>query len=403
MGETDFLPYGRQSIDDDDIDAVSAALRSDWLTTGPAVKAFEKDFASATEAPYAISCSSGTAALHLMMCAFEVGPGDAVIVPAITFVATANAARYVGATVYFADVDPNTGLMGPDHVEEALGRIKGQRARVVVPVHLAGQPAAMAEIHDVAKNRGLVVLEDACHAIGSRYGNDDAGSHAVGACHHSAMAAFSTHPVKTITSGEGGVVTCRDQTLYDRLCRLRNHGIVHEADDFIDQNLARDSGGALNPWYYEVHDVGFNYRASDIHCALGRSQLLKLARFVERRRQLVSLYDERLAPMAPNLRPLTRTPGNQPAWHLYAILIEFERLGLDRAEVMSSLRKAGIGTQVHYIPVPLMQIYRTENGMEDLPGSRAYYERTLSLPLFPSMKDEDVDRVAEALTEALGL
>lgn len=403
MTMTEFLPYGRQSIDEDDISAVTAVLRSDWLTTGPEVEAFEQDFAAAVDAPYAVSCSSGTAGLHLMMCAIGAGPGDAVIVPAVTFVATANAARYVGATVYFADVDPDTGLMGPEHVSEAIDRITDHKPRVVVPVHLAGQPSAMAEISELAGLHGLSVLEDACHAIGSRYGNPNGEPYSVGSCHHSAMATFSTHPVKTIASGEGGVVTCRDKTLYERLSRLRNHGIVQKADDFVDQERARDSGGSVNPWYYEIHDVGFNYRASDIHCALGRSQLTKLASFVERRRILVSLYDERLASMAPNVRPLTRMAGNQPAWHLYAVLIDFAQLGLERAEVMSGLRRAGIGTQVHYIPVPLMQPYRDDQGPADLPGAHAYYERTLSLPLFPSMKDEDVDRVADALADVLGL
>lgn len=403
MAMTEFLPYGRQSIDEDDIAAVTAVLRSDWLTTGPEVEAFEKDFASAVDAPYAVSCSSGTAGLHLMMCAIGAGPGDAVIVPAVTFVATANAARYVGATVYFADVDPDTGLMGPEHVAEAIDRIIDHKPRIVVPVHLAGQPSALAEISDLAGTHGMSVLEDACHAIGSRYGNRNDDSYSVGSCHHSAMVAFSTHPVKTIASGEGGVVTCRDKALYDRLSCLRNHGIVRDPAAFVQPELSRDRQGKLNPWYYEIHDLGFNYRASDIHCALGRSQLKKLAKFVDRRNTLVSLYDRCLASMAPDVRPLKRVAGNQPAWHLYSVLIDFAQLGLERAEVMSRLREAGIGTQVHYIPVPLMPAFRENHGLVGLPGARAYYARTLSLPLFPSMKDDDVDRVADALAEALDL
>lgn len=394
-----FLPYGRQAIDEDDIAAVAEALRGDLLTTGPTVAAFERDLGDAVGAEFAVVCSNGTAALHLAALALGLGPRDAVIVPAITFLATANMARYVGAEVVFADVDPATGLMGAAEAEAALARVPNAlAARAVAPVHLAGQCADPTGIRALAERHGLHVIEDACHALGSTYDNGTA----VGAAAHADLAVFSFHPVKTIAMGEGGAITGNDPALGDRLRRLRGHGMTRAAADFVHSDLARSADAAVNPWYYEMHELGLNYRASDILCALGRSQLSKLGRFVERRRALAERYDQLLAPLAPTVQPLGRVPGQRPAWHLYVVLIDFDAAGRDRATVMRTLAERGIGSQVHYIPVHWQPYYRDRYGAVDLPGAATYYRRCLSLPLYPGLADTDVDRVVSALATSLG-
>ena len=392
----DFLPYGRQCIDEADIAAVAAVLRGDWLTTGPAVDAFEAAFARAVDADFAVACSSGTAALHLAALALELGPGDAVIVPAVTFVASANAARYVGAEVVFADVEPDTGLMGPAQLEGALTRApRGSTVRAIFPVHLNGQCADPTAMKAVADAHGLKIVEDACHSLGATY---DKGI-PVGAAHHADLATFSFHPVKTIVMGEGGAITGRDRRLEKRLRSLRNHGLIRDPAGFTMDTLARNQAGAVNPWHYELHELGFNYRASDINCALGLSQLAKLGHFVERRRALATRYDERLRPLANAVRPIGRMTNCVPAWHLYVVLVDFANLGVDRATVVEKLRAKGVGSQVHYTPVAWQPYYRARYGELSLPGAAAYFDRCLSLPLFPSMADSDVDRVVEALAE----
>ena len=394
-----FLPYGRQCIEDDDIAAVTAVLKSDYLTTGPAVDDFERAFAVKAGAAHAVSCSSGTAALHLAAAALDLGPGDAVVVPTMTFLATANAARYVGAEVLFADVDPETVLLGADHVEAALEQAGTLRPKAVFPVHLNGHVADMAALGDLARKRGLALVEDASHATGASYVANGARV-AVGRCAESAMTIFSFHPVKTITMGEGGMVTTNDAAVADRLQRLRNHGIEREPRNFTDR-AAAFTDNAPNPWYYEMQQPGWNYRASDIACALGFSQLQKLDRFLERRRALAALYDTLLAPLAPAVRPVPRRESFESGWHLYAVLIDFEGLGTARAKVMSGLRDQGIGTQVHYLPVHRQPYYKARYGNLRLPGADAYYARCLSLPLFPSMTDADVARVVDALSVAI--
>lgn len=396
-----FLPYGRQSIDDDDVAAVAAALRSDFLTTGPAVEAFEAAFAARLGARFAVVCSSGTAGLHLAALALDLKEGEAVIVPTITFLATANAARYVGAEVIFADVDAETGLMTAETLTAALAGAGGAPVRAVIPVHLGGQAAPMAEIAAVARGRGLAIAEDACHAVGTTYGVDRGAPVPVGACWHSDMAVFSLHPVKTMTMGEGGVITTAEETVARRLRRLRSHGMTAARADLVNDDLAFDASGEVNPWYYEMPEIGFNYRATDIQCALGLSQLRKLDRFIARRRALVDRYDGQLAPLAPTVRPVGRVAGVAAAWHLYGVLIDFLAAGTTRGAVMRRLRDAGIGSQVHYIPVHEQPYYRRRYGRRRLPGAEAYYARALSLPLFPAMADEDIDRVVDALRQAL--
>lgn len=381
-----FLPHGRQTIEDDDVAAVATALRDDLLTTGPRVEAFESRLAERVGASEAVVCASGTAALHLAMLALDLRPGDAAIVPTVTFVATANAVRLTGAEVVFADVDPETGLMTADHLDEALARARGLRPRVAVPVHLAGQCHAPAALRARAERHGLSVVEDACHALGTCYGD----GLEVGACRHADMACFSFHPVKTITMGEGGAVTLNDAARAARLRRLRGHG--------IDRQHAPEG----EPWRRVMPEPGLNYRASDIACALGLSQLAKLDRFIARRAALVARYEAALASLSPLVRPLGRAALCRPGWHLAVVLVDFRAAGVDRATVIARLRDAGIGTQVHFPPVHEQPYYSERYGALDLPGARRYHERALTLPLFPAMTDRDVDRVVAALGQALG-
>ncbi|MBF0247833.1 MAG: UDP-4-amino-4,6-dideoxy-N-acetyl-beta-L-altrosamine transaminase [Alphaproteobacteria bacterium] len=393
-----FLPYGRQWIEDDDIAAVVGVLKGDFLTSGPAVDAFETAFARHVGARHAVACSNGTTALHLTIKALGLGPGDTVIVPTVTFLATANAAVYEGVRVVFADVDPETALMTPDTLRDALARAGGA-AKAILPVHLAGQPADMAGIGAVAAECGLKVIEDACHATGGSYED----GHRVGASPHGAMAVFSLHPVKTITTGEGGVITTNDDHFAERMRLLRGHGMVRDEAAFLNADLAFDGAGAGNPWYYEMAEVGFNYRITDMQCALGLTQLAKLDRFVERRAQLVALYDRLLADAGlEHVRPLGRRAGCRPGWHLYVVLIDFQALGTERARVMTAMRERGVGTQVHYLPVHLQPYYRRLDPNLHLPGAWDYYRRCLSLPLFPAMSDDDVARVVDVLAGAIG-
>jgi UDP-4-amino-4,6-dideoxy-N-acetyl-beta-L-altrosamine transaminase len=382
------LPYGRQTIEDDDISAVVEALKSDFLTTGPLVEAFETAFAETVGARHAVACANGTAALHLAMLALDVQPGEVVIAPSITFLATANCARYVGAEVVFADVDPDSGLMTPETLAEALTRVGDRKLRAVLPVHLRGDAVNLPELAALASDAGAVLVEDAPHALGTTmtYGNV---AERVGDARHSAMATFSFHPVKTIATGEGGMVTTNDPALAERLRTMRSHGMV------------RPEGA--DPWWYEMPEPGFNYRLPDILCALGLSQLKKLPRFAARRRALAKAYETTLAPLAAVVKIATRPSWSDPVLHLMCVLIDFEAVGLSRREVVYKLRQYGIGTQVHYIPVHRQPYYRKRYGALDLPGAEAWYERCLSLPLYPGMADEDVGRVVEALRAVLGV
>lgn len=387
------LRYGRQTIDEDDVAAVLRVLRGDFLTGGPAVEGFEAALAARTGAAHAVACSNGTTALHLAAIAVGLGPGDVAIVPSVTFLATANAVRMQGAAVCFADVDPETGLLTPETLERALPAAAGMgRVRAVLPVHLAGQAADMPAIAEVARRQGLAVIEDAAHALGTRTPGGE-----VGRCLHSDLTTFSFHPVKTVTMGEGGAVTTNDAGLARRIRSLRSHGMVRAADGFRIADQAFDPAtGEPNPWYYEMQELGYNYRVCDISCALGESQLAKLDRFAARRAALVARYDGALAGL-DWLRPLGRLPGQQPCWHLYVALFDFAAMGLTRAQVMQRLRAQGIETQVHYLPVHRQPYYRGLYGLADLPGADAYYARCLSLPLFPAMTDEDADRVVAAI------
>ena len=382
------LPYGRQTIEDDDIAAVAEALRGDFLTTGPTVAAFETAFAETVGARHAVACANGTAALHLAMLALDVRPGEVVVAPSITFLATANCARYVGAEVVFADVDPDSGLMTRETLAEALTRVGDRRLRAVLPVHLRGDVADLPGLSALAAGAGAVLVEDAPHALGSTatFGNV---AERVGDARHSAMATFSFHPVKTIATGEGGMVTTNDGALAERLRIMRSHGMV------------RPQGA--DPWWYEMPEPGFNYRLPDILCALGLSQLAKLPRFMARRRALAARYRTALAPLAPLVKAAVRPDWSDPVLHLMVAVIDFEAAGKSRRQVVEELKARGVGTQVHYIPVHRQPYYVQRYGSLDLPGAEAWYARCLSLPLYPGMADADVDKVVAALAQVLGL
>ena len=382
-----FLPYGRQTIEEDDVAAVTEALRADFLTTGPLVARFEAAFAARVGAKHAVACANGTAALHLAMLALGAAPGEAVIAPTTTFLATANCARYVGAEVVFADVDPLSGLMTPATLEDALDRLGGRRLRAVLPVHLRGDAAELPALARLAAGAGAVLVEDAAHALGTAM-DFGAGPETVGDGRRSAMTTFSFHPVKTIATAEGGMVTTSDHRIAERLRRLRSHG------------MTRPDGGPA--WWYEMPEIGFNYRLPDVLCALGLSQLAKLDRFAARRRALAAAYAAALAELAPLVRPAVSPAWSRPVPHLMTVLIDFEAAGRDRAAVMEALRARGVGSQVHYIPVHRQPYYAERYGPLDLPGAEAWYARCLSLPLYPAMTEADVARVVEALKAALG-
>jgi len=375
------LPYGHQWVDDDDVAAVAAVLRSEWLTTGPAVEQFERALAAACGTRHAVAVCNGTAALHAAMFALGVGPGDEVLVPAMTFAASANCAVFQGAHPVFCDVEDDTLLVDPDQVAARLT----ERTRAVVAVDYAGQPCRWDEILEVAARRGVAVVGDVCHALGGSYRGRPVGS-------LGRLNTHSFHPVKHVTCGEGGAVTTDDAALAERMRMFRNHGIT---TDFRQREK-------LGGWFYEMVDLGWNYRISDIQCALGASQLRKLPAWVARRRAIAARYDAAFADL-PALRPLAVRDDVSHAYHLYVVRLELDRLRVGRAEVFAALRAEGIGVNVHYIPVHLHPYYRRTFGTRggDCPVAEAAYERILSLPIFPAMSDADVRDVIDAVHKVL--
>jgi perosamine synthetase len=371
-----FLPYGRQCIEDEDVAAVVEALRSDWLTTGPRVEEFERAFAATVSAREAVAVTSGTAALHAAMFAIGIGPGDEVIVPAMTFAASANCVVFQGGTPVFADVDPETLRLDPN---SAASKITA-RTKAIVAVDYAGQPCDYEALRALADSRGLTLVADACHALGGRYRGRPVGTLA-------AVTAFSFHPVKHITTGEGGMITTDRPELAQRMRAFRNHGLSSDARQ-------RESEGG---WFYEMTYLGFNYRLTDFQSALGMSQLRRLPQWVRRRQELAARYDAAFASDS-GIRPLATAPGVEHARHLYVV-----RVDGDRARVFRDLRAGGIGVNVHYIPVHLHPYYRERFGTGPglCPVSEAAYERILSLPMFPQMTDGDVEDVVVALRKAV--
>lgn len=376
------IPYGRQKIDEDDIAAVTEVLRQDFLTTGPKVEEFENALSKLTTAKHVISCSSATTALHLASMSLGLGPGDAVIVPSITFLATANSIRYTGADVIFCDVDPDTGLMTKENLEDSLSRANQNKIKAVYPVHLTGQCVDLSAIRKVADKNDLKIVADSCHAIGGLV-----NGHPVGACHYEDISTFSFHPVKTIASGEGGCVITNDDHLAEHIKKLRSHGMQPNPEE--------------GPWAYTMDELGYNYRITDIQCALGLSQLQKLGEFAKRRREIVKRYDELLLGIN-NLETVKTLSHSDAVRHLYSVLIDFDQAGISRAEFMLKLREKGIGSQVHYIPVHKQPYYEKLYGNLKLPGAEQYYRKTLSLPLYPGLTDEDINKVVASVKELLG-
>ncbi len=376
-----FLSYGRQNIDNDDIEAVVSVLKSDFLTQGPAVRAFEEALCLYTGARYAVTVANGTAALHIAVAALKLSGGSEGITTPITFAASANCLVYNDIKPLFCDICTDTYCIDPQHLEKTMGK----KTKVIIPVHFAGQPAAMKDIFRLAKKHSCYVIEDAAHAIGSCY---EDGSR-VGNCRYSDMTIFSFHPVKTITTGEGGAITTNDEHLYKKLLLLRSHGIARENFKYA---------SAIGPWYYEMQELGFNYRLTDIQAALGISQMKKLDAFKKRRREIVHTYNTLLAGIDWICLPY-EAPGVDSCFHLYVIQIDFEKLGMRREEVMNALKAQGIGTQVHYIPVHLHPFYREHFGYGpgDFPISEKFYEKALSIPLYPAMTDADIEYVCSQI------
>lgn len=371
------LPYGRQQIDDDDIAAVAAALRDPLITTGPRVAAFEQAIAERVGAAHAVAVSSGTAALHAAMYALGIGPGDEVIVPALTFAATANAVVFQGGTPVFADVDADTLLLGPEQAADRLTT----RTRAIIAVDYAGQACEYDALRALAQRCGLALVADACHALGGTYRGRPVGS-------LGDLTTFSFHPVKHITTGEGGLITTDDANLAGRMRRFRNHGITTDHHD----------RSAQGDWFYEMVDLGYNYRITDIQCALGLQQLTHLDAWIARRQAIAQQYDDAFADLEA-VQPLHVRPDVSHAYHLYVIRLDPTTCPVPRGVAFKALRAAGIGVNVHYIPVHLHPFYRQRFGCRPgtCPVAEAAYEQLLSLPIFPAMSDADVADVIAAV------
>lgn len=383
------LPYGRQSLDEADIAAVEAVLRSDWLTQGPAIERFERKVADYCGAKHAVAVSSATAALHLGAMALGLKPGDTLWTSPNTFVASANCARYCGADVDFVDIDPRTYNLSVERLAEKLERAakSGKLPKVIVPVDFAGQSCEMETIGRLARQHGFAVMQDASHALGARYQGRPTGD-----CRFSDLTVFSFHPVKIITTGEGGLITTNRTDLHDQLIRLRSHGITRDPR-FM-------SSAPHGPWHYEQVELGFNYRITDIQAALGVSQMEKVDRFVARRRELARRYGKLLKDL-----PLTlpwQHPDTESSWHLYVIRLKRDRVRMSHREVFEALRAAGIGVQLHYMPVPLQPYYRALGFKAgDFPEAERHHGEAISLPMFAALADGDQERVAEQMQRVL--
>jgi UDP-4-keto-6-deoxy-N-acetylglucosamine 4-aminotransferase len=381
--------YGKQSVSEADIAAVEAVLRSDFLTQGPAIERFEQSVAEYCGAKYAVAVCNATAALHIACRAAGLSAGDTLWTSPITFVASANCGRYCGADVDFVDIDARTYNMSVEALSEKLHRAKAAHKlpKIVVPVHLAGQACDMKRIRALSEEYGFTVLEDASHAVGADYLDTKVGS-----CAFSDMTVFSFHPVKIVTTGEGGMILTNDKALYERLVLYRSHGITREP--------AKMTHAADGAWYYQQIDLGYNYRMTDLQAALGCSQMQRLDAFVTRRRELAVRYDELLRDL-PLVTPRVME-GTAPSWHIYVVRLDFERIGKTKEQIFAAMKERGVVLNLHYIPVHLQPYYENlgfERG--DFPHSEAYYEEALTLPLYYDLTNEQQDEVVAALREAL--
>jgi perosamine synthetase len=375
------IPYGKQHIDEDDIQAVVEVLKSDWLTTGPKVDEFEVAFSELVGSKFGVAVSSGTAALHSIIHALNIGYGDEVIVPTMTFAATANCVLYQGGKPVFADVHPDTLLIDPEDVKRKIS----DKTKAIIAVDYAGQPCNYGELRRICAQHGTALVDDACHALGASYNGKRVGSIAD-------MTAFSFHPVKNITTGEGGMVVTDSPEFFDKLKRFRNHGI-----DTDHRQREREES-----WYYELVDLGFNYRITDIQCALGISQLKKLPEFLLKRRKIAKLYDQAFADSSV-IHPLKVDTNIYHAYHLYVISVDFDKIVKTRQEVFKTLRTNDIGVNVHYIPVHLHPYYSKflDTSKVDCPVAERMYEKILSIPIYPSMTLEQVNDVIEKIFKTI--
>lgn len=377
----EFISYGKQWIDEEDVRAVTDTLKSDYLTQGPKVEEFEKVICDLTGAKYCVAVSNGTAALHLAVAALKIKSNSEGITTPITFAASSNCMVYNDIKPVFADIDPKTYNINFDEIKKK----STSNTKLIVAVDFAGQPADLESIYPWAKENNIYVIEDAAHSIGSKFKDGSM----VGSCKHSDLTTFSFHPVKTITTGEGGAITTNSKELYQRLLLLRSHGIT-KSPNLLSQNPG--------PWYYEMQDLGYNYRMTDIQAALGISQLKKLNKFVARRREIVALYNEKFSDL--NCIIPYEEEKLYSSFHLYVLLIDFKKVGKPRKQVMEMLKANNIGTQVHYIPVHLQPYYMKKFGYKngDYPIAEDFYNQALSIPLYPKMSDKEVNQVIKNIS-----
>ena len=395
MDTKKLLFYSQQTIDSDDINEVVKALKSELITTGPYVEKFEKKIAKLTGSKYAVACSSGTAALIMAYKAIDNKNYKRVLVPSMTFVGTANAAKILGFSVDFVDCNESNGLIS---IEDLESKLKKKKYDLVVPVHLNGRASDLEKIYYLSKKYKFKIIDDASHALGTEYVNSKGEKSMIGSCFYTDMTTFSFHPVKNITMGEGGVITTNNKKFYETLVKLRNHGIEKEPKNLLNKELAFSSNKKINPWYYEVNQLGFNFRSSDINCALGYSQLKKLNSFKSKRIYIIKLYEKYLK-NSDLVEIVSSSSIKGVSWHLLVLKIKFNLLKIDRSKLMKELLKKNIRTQVHYIPVHLMPLYKKNK--INLKGTVNYYDKILSFPLFPRMENKDVKYVVKSLQNIL--
>jgi UDP-4-amino-4,6-dideoxy-N-acetyl-beta-L-altrosamine transaminase len=378
----EFIPYGSQWIDETDIEAVTKTLKSDYLTTGPKIKEFEDKFADYVDAKYAVAVANGTAALHAATYAAGIKEGDEVITTPLTFAATANSVLYQDATPVFADIDPETYNIDPESIKKKIT----EKTKAIIPVHYTGQPCDMDKIKKIVNENELIIIEDGAHAVGSTYKEQKIGS--IGD-----MTTFSFHPVKNMTTGEGGMITTDSKDLYDKLIKFRTHGITKDESEYINK-----SDG---PWYHEQQELGYNYRITDIQAALGITQLKKIDKFLARRREIVNKYNNEFKEIDGLIIP-EQLENTNSAWHIYVLQLELEKLTVDKKEIFNVLREKNLGVNVHYIPVYFHPYYQSLGYQKGIcPKAERLYERIITIPLYPKMTDQQVDEVIKRIKSTI--
>ena len=372
------IPYGKQNINSDDLEAVIEALNTDFLTTGPLVELFEKKLSEYLNCKFCTVVNNGTSALHLAFLSVGIAPGDTVLVPSVTFAATANAALYCGANVILADVDPKTGSMTADCLRRSLSELGSTKLKAVVLVHYAGNIVDLEEIGYICQQKNIKLICDSCHAFGAKYLNTK-----IGACDIELINTFSFHPVKTMTTGEGGAISTNSEAVYQRIKSLRSHGI--------------EDRGILEPWHYSISTLGFNYRLTDFQCALGMSQLKRVEAFLEKRTRIAVTYGQIFDKDNELLSKLAWEQNCTPSYHLYPILIDFETAGFKREELFEFARSQNFNLQVHYIPLSRQPLYAQFKKIGGCKGAEKFYSQTVSLPIFPDLEIDDVIRIGKAI------